>query len=67
MKLAAYLKDINRRLELALALKTNPDYLRLIAKGHRRAGASMAQAIELHTGGTVTKESLRPDLWKVKA
>lgn len=66
MELTEYLQDVDRRNSLALALKTSTDYLRMIAHEHRRAGPAMAMAIEQHTGGEVSKSTLRPDLWPIE-
>jgi DNA-binding transcriptional regulator YdaS (Cro superfamily) len=70
MDLLAYIDDIPRRESLARKLRKNPLYLYQVATGWRgkRASPELAMAIEAATAKlgpeTVTKESLRPDLWK---
>lgn len=67
MDLNTYIADIARRRALAEALGRNPVYLWQIATGRRRASTDLAQAIERATANlgpeTVTKASLRPDVW----
>lgn len=60
-----YIRDRERRNQLIDALGTSYDYLWQIATGWRgrRASPDMAIRINRHTGGIVTKESLRPDIW----
>lgn len=38
-------------------------YVRCVEIGERQYGAKMARYIEEITGGAVTKEELRPDIW----
>lgn len=68
MDLNAYIADTTRRKDLAEKLQRNPVYLWQIATGRRRASTDLAQAIERATAElgpeTVTKESLRPDVWR---
>lgn len=42
-------------------VKRSPDYLSLVARGHRKASHSLARDLEKHTG--VSKHSLRPDIF----
>lgn len=65
MQLSEYIADMTQRQKLADALGTAPEYLWQIATSWRgkRAGRLMALAIESETGGAVTKESLRSDIW----
>lgn len=73
MDLQTYIDDGERRKKLARKLKKNPIYLWQIATGWRgkRASPELAMAIEKATRKlgpeTVSKASLRPDLWKSKA
>ena len=52
---------------LALAVDTSVAYLSPIANGHRSAGIPMAKLIEEKSGGIVTKEELRPDVYSENA
>lgn len=67
MNLLAFIDDMDRRAELAAACDANPDYLWQIATGRRRASTDLAQVIERESARigpeSVTKESLRPDVW----
>lgn len=67
MDLHTYIDDMGRRRDLAAATKTSPDYLWQIATGRRRASTGLAQAIERYTTAsgpeTISKSSLRPDVW----
>lgn len=70
MDLLAYISDTSRRrAALAAALPANATYLYHIATGWRgsRPSPALAQKIEAATAAlgpeTVTKESLRPDIW----
>lgn len=63
MDFQTYISDMRRRLELASALGCSPVYLYQIASRRRRASTTLAQGIERESGGVVTKESLRPDVW----
>jgi DNA-binding transcriptional regulator YdaS (Cro superfamily) len=58
-----YISDRNRSEALASACGTKSIYLRHIALGHRKASPSLARLIEQHSGGKVTAQSLRPDIW----
>ena len=51
------------RQSLADSLDTTTGYLGGIAWGHKKPGALMCNKIEQATGGEVTRESLRPDIF----
>jgi DNA-binding transcriptional regulator YdaS (Cro superfamily) len=65
MELREFISEPARLDRLAKKVKSHPGYLRQVATGWRGARASfnLALRIELATGGEVTKESLRPDIW----
>lgn len=65
MDLATYIADTERRARLARDLDTDPAYLWQLATRWRnkRPSPDMARRIEAATSGTVTKETLRPDIW----
>lgn len=65
MDLATYISDPGRRDDLAAAIPTSPQYLWQMATGWRnkRPSRLMAEAIERVTGGAVTREELRPDIF----
>ena len=48
---------------LADACGTKPVYLSHVARGHRRASHTLANAIEAATDGAVTVHDLRPDIF----
>lgn len=64
MTLLDYMKGLDReRVErLAAACSTSVGQLKQVAYGNRRAGASLAIAIDRGTAGQVTCEELRPDI-----
>jgi len=70
MDLLTYISDIPRRQELARKVDKHPLYLLQIATHWRgkRPSPELAMALEAATAElgpeTVTKESLRPDIWK---
>lgn len=55
--------SLEEREALAEILGSSTGYLRLVFAGHKQAGFLLAQAIEQHTGGAVTKNQLRPDIY----
>lgn len=55
--------SLEEREALAEILGSSTGYLRLVFAGHKKAGFSLAQAIEQHTDGEVTKNQLRPDIY----
>ena len=67
MDLATYIKDTQRKADLAALVGTIPDYLYQIATGRRKASPRLAMAIDAATERLgpekVSKESLRSDLW----
>lgn len=67
MDLQTYISDMPRRAALARETGRSPAYLYQIATGRRRASTSVAQDIERATEKlgpeTVTRASLRPDVW----
>jgi DNA-binding transcriptional regulator YdaS (Cro superfamily) len=48
---------------LADACGTKPVYLSQVARGHRKASHTLANAIEAATQGAVTVHDLRPDIF----
>jgi len=42
---------------------TNFVYLQQIAKHHRRPSPALAKQLEEASGGRMTREALRPDIW----
>lgn len=65
MTLAEYIADPARRADLIARLDTSYMTLWQVATGWRgrRVSPQRAMAIERATGGVVTKQSLRPDIW----
>lgn len=69
MDLQTFIADMPRRVELAQACNTDPNYLWQIATGWngRKAGIELAKAIEIESERIgperVPKETLRPDVW----
>lgn len=65
MNLLTYIEDRDRKAALAAATGTSEGYLWQIATGWRgkRPSWELAQAIEEATGGEVTRQELRPDIW----
>jgi len=48
---------------LAAGVGNSPEYLRLVAYGHRRASADLAVRLEKATAGGVKRADLRPDIF----
>lgn len=48
---------------LAKSVKKSPNYLSLVARGHRTASPKLAIDIDLETNGEVPKEETRPDIF----
>lgn len=63
MNLSELVSNMARRNSLAESVGVVPAYLWQIATDRRKASPRLALAIEQATGGVVTKESLRPDVW----
>jgi DNA-binding transcriptional regulator YdaS (Cro superfamily) len=67
MDLKTYIKDPQRRADLAALVNSSGDYLYQIATNRRKASSKLAQEIDAATERLgperVTKESLRPDIW----
>lgn len=67
MDLNTYIADIPRRQALAKEIGRSPAYLYQIATGRRRASTDIAKEIERATEKlgpeTVSRASLRPDVW----
>ena len=63
MNITRYARETGGFPKLAKELGLNPEFLRQIAKGRRRASAKTAIAIEHATAGAVTREELRPDIF----
>jgi DNA-binding transcriptional regulator YdaS (Cro superfamily) len=63
MELSEYVSDMVRRRELACAVFVVPAYLWQVATGRRTASPGLARRIHEATNGTVTLESLRPEIW----
>jgi len=49
--------------QVASAAECSADTLYMIAKGHKKAGAKLAGALEQATDGAVTRYELRPDVF----
>lgn len=49
--------------EMAEYLRISPTWLSLIMNGSRRASPELSLRIEKATGGLVTREELRPDIF----
>jgi DNA-binding transcriptional regulator YdaS (Cro superfamily) len=49
--------------EMAEYLKITPTWLALLMRGEKRASAALCSRIEKATGGLVTREELRPDIF----
>lgn len=58
-----YISDMDRRRQLAAAVKRSPDYLWQVATGRRSASAKLAKAIDEATDGQVPKHALRSDVF----
>lgn len=65
MKLDDYLKTMNADeiLTFAKMAGTQPIYLQHIIKGHRMAGMDLAVGIYIASGGKITFEELRPEVF----
>ena len=65
MTLAEYFKTDVRgaKSEMAEYLKISPTWMALIIAGKRKASPVLALAIEKATGGLVTRQELRPDIF----
>ena len=65
MDLKKYFADDPRgaKAEMAEHLGITPTWISLIISGKRLASPKLAIAIELATGGLVTRQNLRPDLF----
>lgn len=65
MDLETYIKDPARRLSLAKACGTSPNYLWQVATNwrDRKPGPALALCIHENTHGLIDKAQLRPDLW----
>jgi DNA-binding transcriptional regulator YdaS (Cro superfamily) len=69
MDMLEYISDTARRDDLVNKLKTSPLYLRQIATRFRNRTCSpkLAIRIEEASGGQITRESLRPDIFGDRA
>lgn len=67
MDLATYIKDPQRKADLAALIDSSGDYLYQIATERRKASPALAVKIDAATERLgpekVSKESLRPDIW----
>ena len=53
-----------RELErVAEAAGSNLGYARQILHGHRRPGPALAKSLEKASGGRLSRQQLRPDIW----
>lgn len=66
MTLTEYFKTDVRgaKAEMASHLKITPTWMSLLIAGRRKASPVLALAIEEATGGLVTKQELRPDIFR---
>jgi DNA-binding transcriptional regulator YdaS (Cro superfamily) len=66
MTLTEYFKTDIRgaKAEMASHLKITPTWMSLLIAGRRKASPVLALAIEEATGGLVTKQELRPDIFR---
>jgi DNA-binding transcriptional regulator YdaS (Cro superfamily) len=66
MTLMEYFKTDVRgaKREMALHLGITPTWMALLIAGRRRASPSLALAIDDATGGLVSREELRPDIFR---
>ncbi len=53
----------DQKADLAKQVGSSAGYLRLVFKGHKKAGFSLAQRLEDVTRGEVSKSELRPDIY----
>lgn len=65
MTLTDYFKTDIRgaKVEMAKHLKITPTWMSLLISGRRKASPVLALAIEEATGGLVTRQVLRPDIF----
>ena len=65
MNFRDYWRSIDKpaRSRVADRAETSVEYLIQIAGGHSRPSAAMCVRLEIATGGKVTREELRPDLF----
>lgn len=56
-------KPGNKVVDLATAIGVSKAHISLMAAGKRTITAETAIAIERETGGEITRQDLRPDLW----
>lgn len=63
--MALYWDKLEKEEQEALASKTtrSVDYLRQVFKYGRKASANLALDIERHTGGYITRQIVRPDIY----
>jgi len=66
MTLSDYFKSDIRgaKAEMAEHLRITPTWLSLIISGKRQASPVLALALENATGGLVTRQELRPDIFR---
>lgn len=66
MTLSDYFKSDIRgaKAEMAEHLRITPTWLSLIISGKRQASPVLALALEDATGGLVTRQELRPDIFR---
>jgi DNA-binding transcriptional regulator YdaS (Cro superfamily) len=66
MNLSDYFKSDIRgaKAEMAEHLRITPTWLSLIISGKRQASPVLAIALENATGGLVTRQELRPDIFR---
>lgn len=64
MDLQEFISLPGRRKALAAAVEVVPAYLWQVATNRRKASPRLALRIEEQTMGVVTKESLRPDVYR---
>lgn len=65
MKLRSFLKSITKaeREDFAKRIGTTPAYLEQLRYGFSKPGAKLCSRIEEASGGKVTREELRPDIF----
>ena len=66
MKLKAYFNDLphGSKIELANKLGITKTWLSLIISGRKKPSASLCNLIEKKTRGEVTRQDLRPDIFR---
>ncbi|EPN1932879.1 transcriptional regulator [Cronobacter dublinensis] len=52
-----------QKAELAKKVGSSTGYLRLVFKGHKKAGFQLCQKLEEETAGAISKNELRPDIY----